>query len=293
MRGFTSYHPVVLFLYYVLAVCFSMFSMHPVIILSSIFGAFLFFGALNGRKKLISELIFFCLLFVLVAMTNPLFVHNGETILFFMNDNPITLEAMIYGVSASGMIVGVMVWCRCYSQILTTDKFLYLFGKLIPKLGLVLTMAFRFLPLFKRQIQKIHQTQKTMGLYATDSIPDRIGGGIRVFDSLIGWSMENSLDTADAMKARGYGLKGRSNFSLFQFSKRDGILLGSLIGNAVILLVGFLSGTYEFFYYPYLAEIKMDVLSVIQYLAILFFFCVPGIVEWKEKITWKYLKLKI
>ena len=46
-------------------------------------------------------------------------------------------------------------------------------------------MAFRFIPLFKYQIRKINQSQKTMGLYATDSIPDKIRGGIRIFDSLV------------------------------------------------------------------------------------------------------------
>ena len=98
-----------------------------------------------------------------MAVTNPIFVHNGETILFFMNDNPVTLEAFIYGGAASLMIVSVLLWCRCYSAVLTTDKFLYLFGKVIPKLGLILSMAFRFIPLFKYQIRKINQSQKTIG----------------------------------------------------------------------------------------------------------------------------------
>lgn len=83
-----------------------------------------------------------------MSLANPLFIHNGETVLFFMNDNPITLEAIIYGGVSSLMIVGVLLWCRCYGAILTTDKFLYLFGRLIPKLGLILSMAFRFIPLF-------------------------------------------------------------------------------------------------------------------------------------------------
>ena len=70
-----------------------------------------------------TELVFFFFMFIIMAVTNPIFVHNGETILFFMNDNPVTLEALIYGAMASLMIVGVMLWCRCYSDILTTDKF--------------------------------------------------------------------------------------------------------------------------------------------------------------------------
>ena len=293
MNGFGSYHPAVLFSYYVLAVCFSMFSMHPVIILASVAGGFLLFGAQNGIRKLFKELGFFLVLFLLMSLANPLFIHNGETVLFFMNDNPITMEAIIYGSMASLMIVGILLWCRCYGAILTTDKFLYLFGKLIPKLGLILSMAFRFIPLFKVQIRKINQSQKTMGLYATDSVADKIGGGVRVFDSLVSWSMENSIDTADAMKARGYGLPGRTNFTLFRFRKRDGILMAVMGALAAAVFTGFARGSYGFYYYPYVAEISRDIQSAAAYLIVLAFMCIPGILELKEKVSWNYLKSKI
>lgn len=293
MSGFGSFHPAVLFSYYVVVVCFSMVSMHPVIIGASLIGGFLFFGARNGMRKLASELGFFFVLFLLMAVTNPLFIHNGETILFFMNDNPVTLEAVIYGGMSSLMLVGVLLWCRCYSEILTTDKFLYLFGKLIPKLGLILSMAFRFIPLFKIQISKINQSQKTMGLYATDSIADKALGGMRVFDSLISWSMENSIDTADAMKARGYGLKGRTNFSLFQFRKRDGILMGIMAFLTVGILIGFLCGSYDFYYYPYVGEVNRDVISIVQYIMVFTVMCIPGIFEIRERVIWEYQKSRI
>ena len=293
MKGFGSYHPAVLFSYYILAVCFSMVSMHPVIIFASLAGGFLLYGAQKGWRKLISEMGFFLVLFVLMSLANPLFIHNGETVLFFMNDNPITLEAIIYGGVSSLMIVGVLLWCRCYGAILTTDKFLYLFGRLIPKLGLILSMAFRFIPLFRTQIRKINQAQKTMGMYASYSVTDKIGSGIRVFDSLVSWSMENSIDTADAMKARGYGLKGRTNFTLFRFRKRDGALLGVMGALAAVIFACFAVGGYDFFYYPYVAGLAWDTPSVLRYLPVIAFMAIPGIIEIKEKASWNYLKSKI
>lgn len=293
MKGYESFHPAVLFTYYVLAVGFSMVSMHPVIIGTSVAGGFLLFGAMNGVWETVKEMGFFLNLFFLMAVANPLFIHNGETILFFMNDNPITLEAMIYGAMSSLMLVGVLIWCKCYSAILTTDKFLYLFGKLIPKLGLILSMTFRFIPLFKLQIRKINQSQKTMGLYATSSIPDKVGGSLRVFDSLVSWSMENSIDTADAMKARGYGLPGRTCFTLFRFRRRDGILMGIMGILSVGILACFFLDAYEFYYYPYVAEIRTDALAVFGYVNVFLFMCIPGILELKEKVSWNYLTSKI
>ncbi|MGO5549775.1 energy-coupling factor transporter transmembrane component T [Lachnospiraceae bacterium LCP19S3_B12] len=293
MKGFGSYHPAILFLYYVLALAFSMVSLHPVLVAVALIGSFFFYAMQKGVVKMLMDLWFFACLFLIMAVVNPIFVHNGETILFFMNGNPVTMEAVIYGGMAALAIVGVLMWCRCYTSILTTDKFLYLFGKLIPKLGLILSMAFRFIPLFSSQIKKIGQAQKTMGLFATDSVPDKVRGGVRIFDSLVSWSMENSIDTADAMKARGYGLPGRTNFSLFRFRQRDVILLCIMGGFSAVILACFASGGFSFYYYPYVAEIKTGAANIAQYLTVLAFMLIPGVIEAKEKVTWNFLKSKI
>ena len=82
MTGYESFHPALLFLYYILAIGFCMFSMHPVVIAASVFGGFLLFCAKNGIRKTINEIGFFMCLFVMMALINPIFIHNGETILF-------------------------------------------------------------------------------------------------------------------------------------------------------------------------------------------------------------------
>ena len=87
MNGYESYHPAVQFLYYALAVGFSMVSMHPVVIAASIIGGMLLFSIRNTPRKIVEELFFFFCLFFMLAVMNPIFIHSGETILFFMNDN--------------------------------------------------------------------------------------------------------------------------------------------------------------------------------------------------------------
>lgn len=91
------------------------------------------FAYAREEKAILSDMGFYLPLFLLVAVTNPLFSHNGVTPLFFMNGNPVTLEAVVYGVFISVMVVGVLFWCKCYNEIMTEDKFLYLFGRIIPK----------------------------------------------------------------------------------------------------------------------------------------------------------------
>lgn len=293
MSGFEKFHPIVLFLYYVCVILFTMFSTQPVILLCTLFGAILFFSTLHPARIVARSLVFYFFLFLLVAITNPLFSHNGETILFFMNDNPVTMEAIIFGGAIAVMIVGVMFWCKCLNVIMTSDKFLYLFGKTIPKLSLVLSMALRFIPLFKVQIKKINQAQKAMGLYARDSMFDKMGSSMRVFDSLLSWSLENSIETADAMKARGYGLPGRKNFSLFRFRKADGILMTAIGIMALFIGGSYLAGRFDFSYYPVISGIGTKIGDILGYGIVLLFMILPGLLELKEKIKWKYLRSKI
>ena len=104
------------------------------------------------------------------------------------------------------MIVSVLYWFRTLTHIMTSDKLLYLFGSVSPKLALILSMTLRYIPLFRSQIRKTQQAQKALGLYKEDSIPDNIRGGIRIFSVMVSWALENGVITADSMTARGYGL---------------------------------------------------------------------------------------
>ena len=56
--------------------------------------------------------------------------------MFFMNDNPVTLEAVCYGFAVGVMIMSVFYWFKCFNAVMSSDKFIYLFGRVIPKLAL-------------------------------------------------------------------------------------------------------------------------------------------------------------
>ena len=222
-----------------------------------------------------------------------MFSHNGVTPLFFLNGNPVTLEAFIYGAAIAVTVIGVMLWCKCYSAIMTSDKFLYLFGKAIPKLSLILSMALRFIPLFKRQMKRVSRAQKAMGLYSSKSYTDRIKSTLRVFTAMISWSLENSIETADSMKARGYGIKGRSSFSLFRFHVNDGALLAVCAALLGVTLAGAALSRLDFYYYPRISEIPLTPFAVFVYISFgILSFC-PFIIEVKEALIWKYYVSKI
>jgi len=289
MKATANWHPLVLMAFFVGALFLTMFTMHPVLLLLSLLGAISFFTVLCGPKALFKNLLYYIPLFLLIAAVNPLFSHNGETPLFFLNGQAITREAIFYGLAIAGMLVAIMFWFKCYNQIMTSDKFIYLFGRAVPKLALIMSMALRFVPLFIAQIKRIHSVQKTMGLYTTKSLTDRAAGSIRVFFAILQWSLENAVETADSMKARGYGLKGRTNFSLFRFRPRDGVLLVLIGSLAATLAAALLTGHAAFAFYPAVTPLPATPLYIPMAALVL----LPLLVEVKETIKWKYLRAKI
>lgn len=287
MSTFAEFHPVVLLVYYLAVLVVTMFTMQPVLLALSFTGAFLFYAAQNTPRKWGGDFVYYFFLFVLIAVTNPLFTHNGKTILFFMNDNPVTLEAFWFGMAAALMIVAVIFWCKAYYTVMTTDKFIYLFGRTMPKISLLISMSVRFFPLLTRQMKKVRQAQRAMGLYASDSLIDRLLFELRVFDSLLGWMLENSVDTADSMKARGYGLRGRSRFSIFVFTHRDAVLLvitGTLFAGT---LAGFCTGVFDFSYYPTVSGVKGGATAVCMSVFAAILLLLPFLIETSGNVYWK------
>ena len=136
MNGFASLHPVVLFTYFAAVVGCTMFFTHPLLQAISLLGAFIYSVMLKGKRGLLFNTVFMLPMLLFMAGLNPLFNHRGVTILFYLNSgNPVTLESVLYGVSAAVMFITVIMWFSCYNAVMTSDKFIYLFGKVVPALS--------------------------------------------------------------------------------------------------------------------------------------------------------------
>ncbi|MBQ7335528.1 MAG: energy-coupling factor transporter transmembrane protein EcfT [Clostridia bacterium] len=292
MKALEAYHPAVSAVYFLAVAGIAMFCMNPILQALSLFGALLLFLS-NSRNRSVSSHAGFLLLFLLFALLNPLFSHNGATVLFVLNNNPVTLESAVYGLVAAGMILAVLYWFRSFTQIMTSDKLLYLFGKLSPKLSLILSMGLRYVPLFQSQVKKIRATQTALGLYKEDNLIDRVRGELRVFSITVTWALENGITTADSMEARGYGIGKRSHFSLFRFRLRDGIFLAITLVLFGLACVSICTGALEFTCYPTLQWAAASPTGAVGYLAYGGLVLMPAVLETEERIKWKYLRSSI
>ncbi len=249
-----SCHPAVSLAYFTAVITCSMFFMHPVCLALSLLGALLYVARLKGRRGLRRQLVWLVPTALLAAAVNPAFVHQGITILAYLpSGNPLTLESILYGLAAGCMLAAVVLWFVCVTEVVTSDKVVYLFGRIIPALSLLLSMTLRFVPRFTRRLRTVAQAQRHMGRDTqTGSVRQRVREALRVFSIVVTWSLESGIITADSMRCRGYGLPGRTSFSLYRFDGRDGAVLGWLGFCAVYLLGGGLAGGLKFQYYPML-----------------------------------------
>lgn len=294
-NSFKNFHPVVNFYYFTAVICFSMFFMHPMFLGISLIGAFIYSIFLKGKKAVKFNILYMLPMLLATALINPAFNHAGVTILFYLKSgNPITLESILYGIAAAVMFISVILWFSCYNEIMTSDKFIYLFGRIIPGLSLIFSMVLRFVPKYKAQIKVISNGQKSIGRDVTNgNIFARAKNGIKIVSIMTTWALENAIETADSMKSRGYGLKGRSSFSIFRFDNRDKITLGTMIVLTLVILAGAFYGENSIIYFPIIKVKPVSLFSIIVYLSYALLCFIPIIADVKEEIVWRRLKLEI
>lgn len=296
---FSTYHPIINFCYFAVILIISMFFNHPVILGVSLISAIIYSFVLQGWKKVLKfNFLFMLPMLIIVALINPLFNHAGVTILFYLqNGNPITLESIIYGLVMSVMLIQVMIWFSCYNIVMTSDKFIYLFGRMIPALSLIFSMVLRFVPKFKAQLKVISNGQKCIGRdISNGNILMRARHGVTILSIMVTWALENAIETADSMKARGYGLRGRTAFSLYRFDKRDKGMLAIMLSLLLLFIVGASMGHTFVQYNPTIVISGVDPMSLASFFTYLTFgvFClIPVGVDGLSYLKWKKLEAVI
>ncbi len=281
---FTHYHSLIIFIYFCGVIIFTMSNLEPFYVLLSLITSGIYYAYLNGSKAFFKSMAFYIPILLIIAFINCLVNSLGLTVLFYIKDKPITLEALCFGLCEGGMLISVIMWFACYTKVMSSDKFLGLFGKIAPTVSLMLSMVLRYIPdniLTANQI-KLSQ-QAIMGNKPYDK-KRKIKSSIRLTSVLMGYNLENSIETADSMRARGYGIKKRSAHTYEKFTYHDIISLIVII-ILIALNVFFMfikSGRFNF--YPI---ISMPQKSISEYLTYGILLLYPLILEAKEQILWK------
>lgn len=311
--GFKGYHPLVNVLFFISIIAFGMLLRHPVYLVISFISSTAYYLKLSGKdgRKTVFRFLLPMLLFVVII--NSFFNHYGVTTLFILpSGNNFTFEALVMGIISGITVVSVIQWFFCCNEVVTEDKFMHIFGRILPKGALVVSMILRFVPLYRRRYKEISQARKCIGLNGTDSFICKMKNTFKNIGILVSWSFENAIETADSMKARGYGLKGRTYYSRFQWHTGDTLALILLVLFDALIIFGLVSNSAYCIYNPYVIinqpseigttyiinELNLTInpfgfLSIISLIAFTLLCFLPLTIDLKEDIKWHRLQSKI
>ncbi len=284
--GFKGFHPVSSFLFFVFTFAVSLCFSHPLLLASSIICA-LSYSVKLGGKTAVKKFFFFHLpMILLITAFNFAFSHYGVTTLFEMqNGNRFTLEALVYGLVFGLKASAVILWLGCFNEVISSDKFIFLFGRFSPKTALVISMVLRFIPLFEKRAREIENARRGLGIDAKNgNILTRFKNSIHSISILITWILENAIDTANSMTARGYGLKGRKSYNSFLFAFRDKIFVLLTVVISVLFVV-FRESFYSVFN-PIIEISPLSLSSVLLFITFVLFGLSPLIIDLREEKLW-------
>jgi energy-coupling factor transport system permease protein len=152
-------------------------------------------------------------------------------------------------------------------------------------------MTLRFVPRFKAQIGIVSNAQKGVGRDVTSgNFLQRAGHGMRILSIMVTWALENAIETADSMKSRGYGLPGRTAFSIYRFDKRDKFAIISISLCAGYIIGGSLSGGLYYRYLPAIKGVGLQPYSLSLYICYLALCIAPVIINIMEDRKWKAIQ---
>lgn len=305
-NSFDAFHPAVAAVYFVGVLAFTMAAFHPVYLGVSFVAALAYDVLLRGWRAVARSLIWQLPLVLIVALINPLFSSSGSTVLFRIGYRAVYLESVLYGAGMGVMLVAMIQWFANAACVLTSDKVMALTGRALPTVGLMTVMTMRLAPQFVRRGRAITDVRRacTAVGYASDEGSSNAETTrrspvffhrfaktkasaqehLRASSVLMMWSMEDSLETADAMRSRGWGAaRSRTTYARVRFRARDAAALTVVGALALVTAVFAVSVCEQFSFYPAVTPLQMHE----GYVLFAVFMALPFFSELIDRARWR------
>lgn len=282
--GFEACHPAVNFIFFAAAIYGAVSFKHPVFLAIAYVCAFAYSVKRCGKQAVIFNL---CLLPLILAFAlyYSSYHHFGVTVWKknFIGNN-MTLESFVYGLVIGLRFATLCMWLEAMFRLVSSDKVVYLFGKVSPLLSLFLTILLRLFPRIGQEAGRINLAQKGIGRGSNQgNIFQRLVNCLRIFSMLITWMISALALESDSMRSRGSLLRGRTAFSIYRFDNRDRAFVIALFSCITLTAMGVILGASKMWYNPRIIWRPLNgigIVTAIGYLALCF---MPMVLElWTE-----------
>ena len=223
---FETMHPAVPALCLGGAALVGMFAFQPVYVALSLLGSSLFALVSLGPTDFARKLVWALPMLALACLANPLFSASGSTELLRMGPMVVYAESLAYGACMGALLVSTLLWFEAMALAITPDRVLSTAGRLLPTVSLVVSVAMGLVPQLMRRAQGMRHALHACTCAGTRSATNEAA---RLSTMLVSWSLEDSLERADAMRARGWSASAkRSSYRSYYVRPADKIALAVL-----------------------------------------------------------------
>lgn len=254
--AFDTAHPVVPAAFLAFTLALTMASMQPVLIAASFVGAFAYSACTRGLGESVLALRWQLPLVIVIALLNPLFSASGSTEVLRIGFRTVYLESLCYGFAMGALFVSSALWFQAAATLLPFDKVMALLGNAAPVVSLMISQCMRLIPRFVRQGRLIAAVQGASAPQGRQGAPSAVSGRLRTTSVLMGWTMEDALETADAVRARGWGASPRrTTYARYRFLPSDALALVAIVlGGACVVAIS-VAATSQYAFFPTMSQL--------------------------------------
>ena len=243
INHFSHFHPVTLLFYFILIIIMIFMCDYNIILIYAFISFSLCTIYIEGIKAYIKALIYYIILMLMAGFFNCCFNHSGDNIFLYINDTPLTLDSLFYGIYTGVMVSCLLMWFKLFNHSMDNGKINYIIGKHLHVTGLIISMCFSFTKRFRYKLDIIKQSLYTLDnsrfiekKYQTSRhfqirqsricvlikvFSHKIKNGAVTLNTLMNVMLYDSILTADSMTARGYGLKQRKLYKRYTVCIED------------------------------------------------------------------------
>ncbi|MDK2856050.1 MAG: energy-coupling factor transport system permease protein [Bacillota bacterium] len=248
-------HPVSALTHVGALVLFLLLYAHPVLLLVLALLPGLTLAARGEVRAWRRQLAWGLTLALFILAFNGLFGGVGSTELFsfflpFIGRRTIFLERLVYGVAMALRLAGIIGAFALADRLVDLERLLY-FSPLAGRSSLTAALTLGLISRLNRSARTLLEVQASRGA------PLAAGGlrrGIRAAGPLLAalteTALEDSLDMAEVLTARGYGSGRPTNFRPERWHLRDSLILLGTVSALACGLEGVRAGATSFTHYP-------------------------------------------
>ncbi len=246
----TRIHPGIFIVYFMILIVFAFLFNNPYYILT--FGVMiLVLITLQGSvSEIKSTAKVFLPLVLFITILNMFFSHVGNTHIYIYGTYYVTLEAIIYGIIMAITFFLVTLTFLAYNTYVSYQDMLYVFSKKYPNISMIIIMSLRFVPLIQKRSKELHELSKLKNNNEKISYREKLSQLIHNLGLVVSWSLEEAMQTASSMKARGYNITKRTSYLEYKFNKIDVVLAIVILTTVIISLIGLYNGIGSILIYP-------------------------------------------